>query len=491
MTTSAPSRILVWLRRDLRTHDHAALSAALAQAQSVHCAFVYDRDILDALPDRDDRRVAFIHEALAQVHAWLAARGGGLAVLHERAADAIPRLARLLNADAVYANHDDEPAARRRDDAVARALAADGRLLVTFKDQVIFERDEVLTAAGRPFTVFTPYRNAWMRRLDDASVAARAVDGNRRFEPPPPGMAPPSLEAIGFAPPPGDAPTVPAGMSGARALLEAFSERIDRYDAARNYPALRGPSYLSAHLRFGTVSVREAVRLARDVIAGDPQAATGARTWLSELTWRDFYFQILYHHPHVETGAFKPAFERIKWVDGAAGDRLFDAWCAGATGYPLVDAAMLQLSRSGYMHNRLRMVTASFLVKDLGVDWRRGEHWFARKLLDFDLAANNGGWQWSASTGCDAQPWFRIFNPLTQSRTFDAQGRFIRRYLPQLANLSDKATHAPWLAPGDELARAGVQPGKNYPLPIVDHAQARAATLERYAVVKDDSAPQA
>jgi len=244
------------------------------------------------------------------------------------------------------------------------------------------------------------------------------------------------------------------------------------------------------HLRFGTVSIRELARLAW--AQAQQHDSPGAATWLSELIWRDFYHQILAHHPHVVRQSFKPAYDAIVWESGAEAERLFAAWRQGRTGYPLVDAAMAQLNQTGYMHNRLRMVVASFLVKDLGLDWRWGEQYFAEQLNDFDLAANNGGWQWAASTGCDAQPYFRIFNPISQSEKFDAAGRFIRRYLPQLAALPDKLIHAPWKAGPSALAAAGVElvgAGEamgpaSYPRPLVDHAQARERTLARYAVVK-------
>jgi deoxyribodipyrimidine photo-lyase len=264
-------------------------------------------------------------------------------------------------------------------------------------------------------------------------------------------------------------------------LLEDFLQRIDRYDHARDYPAVKGPSYLSAHLRFGTVSIR---LLARTAHALHCQGNKGASTWLSELIWRDFYHQILANHPHVVSRSFKPAYDRIRWAHGKQADALFARWCEGTTGYPLVDAAMRQLNQTGYMHNRLRMVTASFLCKDLGLDWRLGERYFAIKLNDFDLAANNGGWQWASSSGCDAQPYFRIFNPVAQSEKFDPEGRFIRRYVPELAGLTHPAIHAPWQAKPVELSSAGVVLGDTYPSPIVDHATARQETLLRYAVVK-------
>jgi deoxyribodipyrimidine photo-lyase len=250
---------------------------------------------------------------------------------------------------------------------------------------------------------------------------------------------------------------------------------------ALDFPAVKGPSYLSVHLRFGTVSPRLLARSAHALAqAGNP----GAATWLNELIWRDFYAQILFHHPHVVERSFKPAYDAIQWETGAAAQALFSAWCEGRTGYPLVDAAMAQLNQTGYMHNRLRMVVASFLVKDLGLDWRWGERYFATRLNDFDLASNNGGWQWASSSGCDAQPYFRIFNPVSQSEKFDKEGRFIRRYLPQLAQLPTAALHAPWRARPLELQEAGVVLGQTYPHPVVDHDSARLRTLQRYAVVK-------
>jgi deoxyribodipyrimidine photo-lyase len=473
---------LVWFRRDLRLTDHAALYHALKSARRVHCAFVFDRAILDPLlqaGQRADRRVEFIHAAVTDLDASLRTHGGGLHVRHGLAAEEIVRLADELKVDAVFAAEDDEPYARARDAQVAAALTAAGRTLHLFKDQVIFARDEVLTAAGKPFSVFTPYKNAWLKTLTPFHVKAYAVDVARGSLAPVAASAPPSLEALGFAATNLRALAVPLGTQGAAALLDDFLGRIDDYEATRNFPAVRGPSYLSVHLRFGTVSIRQLAGLAWERARS---GSAGAATWLSELIWRDFYHQVLWHHPHVATRAFKPEYDRIAWDNAPA---LFAAWCEGRTGYPLVDAAMAQINQTGYMHNRLRMVVASFLTKDLGTDWRQGEAYFALHLNDFDLAANNGGWQWAASSGCDAQPYFRIFNPVMQSEKFDPDGKFIRRYLPQLATFTAKEIHAPWLVPPLRQREAGCVIGTDYPAPIVDHAQARARTLARYAVVKE------
>jgi deoxyribodipyrimidine photo-lyase len=473
-------RVLVWFRRDLRDFDHAALSEALRRARRVYCAFVFDRAILDALRAYDhpcaDRRVDFIRESLCELDLALRRRGGALIVRHANAADEIPRLARTLGVDAVFANRDYEPQAKARDAAVAAALGEFGIGFDSFKDQVIFDGGEVLTQAGRPYTVFTPYKNAWLKRLTDDDHAPYAGDrGQLVASTQATGV--PTLGEIGFAPTGLRQIGVAPGMSGARALIDDFSPRLARYREQRDYPAIKGVSYLSVHLRFGTVSLRELVSLA--LAAGEDGA-----TWLGELIWRDFYFMILDRFPHVAERAFKPEYDAIDWRQGEPADALYAAWCQGRTGYPLIDAAMRQLARSGYMHNRLRMVVASFLCKDLGIDWRRGEAWFARQLNDFDLAANNGGWQWAASSGCDAQPYFRIFNPLTQSQRFDPDGRFIRRYLPELAAVPDRYVHAPWLMSKDQQSACGVVVGRDTPAPLVDHAQARRETLARYAVVK-------
>ncbi len=473
MPPPANTRALVWFRRDLRDYDHAPLAAALAAAQAVYCVFVFDTAILDQLLDRADRRVEFILGSLRELEAALQARGGGLIVRHGRAAVEIPALAGQLGVDAVYAGRDYEPAAKQRDAEVAAALHEQGRQLVLLRDQVIFDGDAVLTQAGKPFSVFTPYKNAWLKRLTVVDYACVESGGALAAPPPELAGALPELADLGFATTDLAALGIVPGMRGAQALWQTFrAGRIARYAQLRDFPAIKGVSYLSVHLRFGTISLRELVREA---------VAQGAETWLSELIWRDFYFMILDRFPQVEHRAFKPEYDAIAWDDWPEG---LAAWQQGRTGYPLVDAAMRQLLHSGWMHNRLRMVVASFLCKDLGIDWRHGEAWFARQLNDFDLAANNGGWQWAASSGCDAQPWFRIFNPVTQSEKFDPEGRFIRRYVPELAKIPDKYLHAPWKLARRDQEALGVIIGRDYPAPIVDHAAAREKTLVRYAVVK-------
>jgi deoxyribodipyrimidine photo-lyase len=468
------ARALVWFRRDLRDFDHAALHAALTQARQVHCAFVFDREILDALPTRADRRVEFIRDSVVELAAALRRRGGALHVVHDRAREAIPRLARALRVQAVHANHDYEPAACARDADVAQALAEAGIAWHTSKDQVVFERDEVMTRAGTPYTVFTPYRNAWLKRLTPHDLASHPIDRHAGALAPPSPSTPdvPALATLGFASTNLRKLGIEPGMTGGANLFADFRKRIDRYRATRDFPAVKGPSYLSVHLRFGTVSVRElaAFAHARSLQPG----GEGAATWLSELVWREFYAQILHHHPHVVTQSFRPEYADLRFPNDPA--RLA-AWRAGRTGYPIVDAAMRQLNATGYMHNRLRMIAASFLVKDLLVDWRLGERYFADALLDYDLASNNGGWQWAASTGCDAQPYFRIFNPVSQSERFDADGKFLRRYVPEIAALGDREIHAPWQVPPAVALAKGVVVGRDYPAPIVDHAVSREQAL--------------
>ena len=469
-------RALVWFRRDLRDFDHAALYHALKHAHQVFCVFVFDREILDALPDPADRRVEFIHASVTELQQALQARGGGLIVKYGVARDEIVHLAARLQVEAVFFNHDDDPAALARDAAVEAACHARDIAIHHYKDAVIFEREEVLTASKTPYSVFTPYKNAWLKTLTPFHLQAYPVDAyaDRLAAQSSPI---PRLQDMGFAATNLAELKLPTGMLGGARLFDDFLQRIERYQDTRDFPALKGPSYLSVHLRFGTVSIRQLAAAAYQ------NGGRGAQTWLSELIWRDFYHQILWRRPDVASGhAFKAKFDALPWPNPPGH---FAAWCEARTGYPLVDAAIRQLNQSGYMHNRLRMVAASFLTKDLLIDWRLGERYFANKLIDFDLAANSGGWQWAASVGCDAQPWFRIFNPVAQSERFDPQGNFIRRYLPELAALPDKFIHAPWTLAAAEQKRIGVVVGIDYPAPIVDHTIQRAQALALFKSMQE------
>ena len=466
------AKSLVWFRRDLRDYDHAALYHALKSSGQVYCVFVFDTDILNQLHDITDRRVEFIWESVKELKTAFQAKGGDLILVHGSAKKEIPKLAASLEVEAVFANRDYEPSAIERDAAVSEVLQQRQIDFHQYKDQVIFEKDEILNLSAKPYGVFTPYKNTWMKTVDDFYVKPYPVDHYHQNLAKTASSPVPSLESMGFKTTNLASMRLPTGMQGGLALFEDFKQRINHYKEARNFPAIKGVSYLSVHLRFGTVSIRH---LAREAMQ---QANIGSQTWLNELIWRDFYFQILHHHPRVATGkTFKPEFNELPFPNDK---NLFKAWCDGQTGYPLVDAAMRQLNTTGYMHNRLRMVTASFLVKDLLIDWRWGEQYFAEKLIDYDLSANNGGWQWAASTGCDAQPWFRIFNPVTQSEKFDASGKFIRKYVTELCQCSDKEIHAPWLIPPIRQQLIGVLIGKDYPMPVVNHAVQRELALSMY-----------
>ncbi len=462
---------LVWFRRDLRIDDHAALSDALRVADIVHCAFLFDTAILDPLPEAD-ARVTFIWDSLRELKAALSARGGGLQILHGQAEVEIPRLAARLGVSTVHAGRDYEPAAVARDAAVARRLSESGIELRLRKDQVIFELDEVRTQTGGWFSVYTPYRKRWLATLGPHDLTPHPVAGLRGRLARGGKSALPTLASLGFT---RAKLPVPPGMSGAARLWKAFKPRLATYARRRDYPAAAAGSRLSAHLRFGTISIRRLVAAARR------SRGAGATTWLGELIWRDFFFAVLAARPDVVDHAFRREYDGLAWKRN---DRHWRAWCSGRTGYPLVDAAMRELATQGTMHNRLRMVAASFLAKDLGLDWRRGERHFAARLLDFELAANNGNWQWCASTGCDAQPWFRIFNPVTQSRKFDPDGWYIRHWLPELSSVPGSYLHAPWEMPPAMQRAAGCRIGKHYPKPVVRHDQARLETLARYAAAR-------
>ncbi len=438
-------KALVWLRRDLRLYDHAALHHALQESEQVWLAFIFDTDILKPLLKGELNAEGLKHDPSSGLHLArlktinqeLQKQGGGLIVRFGRPTEcASPQIAKELGVETVFTNHDYKPSAIERDATVKTSPEELGIHFESFKDQVIFEKKEILTNSNTVFSIFTPYKNNWLKTLQEKDLAAYECNpkpGQLAAIPKKVHQAFPSLESMGFCAT-GIETYLPPGSEGGQAFLEDFLSRIDQYQIGRDFPATKGVSYLSTHLRFGMLSIRGLVRDAHcRMLAG----SMGATIWLSALIWRDFYFMILANHPRLASGvSFKPDYGNIVWESGTNAKKLFSAWRKGQTGYPLVDAAMHQLNQSGYMHNRLRMVVASFLTKDLGIDWRWGEAYFAEHLNDFELSSNNGGWQWASSSGCDAQPYFRIFNPITQSEKFDSDGKFIRRYLLHLEKLS-------------------------------------------------------
>ena len=460
---------LVWFRRDLRDYDHAALSNALQESEYVFCIFIFDKEILNALKSKEDRRVEFIWESVKELKESLIRNKSDLIVLHDKAFEAMSYAIDQFKIEAIFTNRDYEPAAITRDEQIKKLVSSKNIAFHDFKDQVVFEKNEILTALEKPYTVFTPYKNNYLKKLSQMTIPRFDIDpwitNLAQFESQP--LL--TLKDMGFQATNLHDIKIHTGMSGGKLLVDDFKERIVLYKKTRDFPAIKGVSYLSVHLRFGTISIRQLFRLAQESFN------EGAETWLNELIWREFYFQILFHRPDVAIGkAFKKEYESIAFENNPD---YFKAWTEGKTGYPIVDAAMRQLNQTGFMHNRLRMIAASFLVKDLLVDWRWGEAYFAEKLIDFDLSANNGGWQWAASTGCDAQPWFRIFNPITQSTRFDPQGKFIKKYIPELKKFSDDDIHAPWLSQNADQF--------NYPNPIIDHTAQRIKALALYKSVKN------
>ncbi|MFZ9718329.1 MAG: cryptochrome/photolyase family protein [Chitinophagaceae bacterium] len=424
---------ICWLRRDLRLNDQAALYHALTDGISVLPLFIFDRDILDLLEDKDDKRVTFIHETILKLKNQLQQFGADMEVHYGRPELIFKSLFEKYTVRTLFFNHDYEPYAIKRDTTIAKLCEANGVKVRSCKDQVIFEKSEVVKDDGKPYTVFTPFSRKWKIALTNSGIPAypseEHVAGFLKMKP----TALISLETMGFIKSPIHFP-----------VSQVSNDIIEHYKAQRDFPAVRGTSRLSVHLRFGTISIRQLAKTA----LGFNEA------FLNELIWRDFYHMILWHFPHVGEGkAFKKEYDFIEWRNNEAE---FEKWCAGNTGYPIVDAGMRELNETGFMHNRVRMIVASFLTKHLLIDWRWGEAYFARKLLDFDLAANNGGWQWAAGSGCDAAPYFRIFNPYTQTQKFDPKLAYIRKWVPEFESFT-------------------------YPTPIVQHELARKRCLEVYA----------
>jgi deoxyribodipyrimidine photo-lyase len=398
---------ICWFRRDLRLNDNAALYEALKGPYPVLVLFIFDTKILKKLSNQEDPRVTFIHHALQELHSKLTTQGSAIAVKHGTPEEVWIEILKTYNVKAVYANHDYEPGAIERDDALAEYLASEQIAFKTLKDQVIFEKNEILKADGKPYTVFTPYFNQWRAKLNEFYIKSYPTNNyfNNLLK-----IAPlpiPTLADIGFK------------ESNQKFPSKHFSNKLTDYEDKRDFPAVDATTHIGMHLRFGTISIREAAQQA---------LKEKAYKWLSELAWRDFYMMILWHFPRIVHQSFKPAYDNIQWLNNESD---FEAWCEGKTGYPLVDAGMRQLNQTGYMHNRVRMVVASFLTKHLLIDWRWGEAYFAEKLLDYEMASNIGGWQWSCGCGNDAAPYFRVFNPELQAKKFDPDQAYINLWLPE------------------------------------------------------------
>jgi len=461
-------RAIHWFRSDLRLHDNTALADA-ARAENLAMVFVIDQKLMESRSSGAPR-VRFLHGCLERLKADIEKRGQKLIL---RRGDPVVQITRLLEesrADLLTYNRDYSPYARRRDQAVRR-IASDGGVKVNdFKDRVVFEPEEVRSRKGEAYRVYTPFRNAWLDRLRSEGPP---VLSRLKLPAPLPGLRserlssafPPSLiQDSTRIPPPGEA-------AASRRLRQFVSGPIATYHIDRDYPAIDGTSRLSPYLRFGAISVRACFLSAQEA-AREQGSRKGALKWIEELVWREFYNAILMGNPHVLRGSFRPEFEKIRWNNDP---EAFQAWSEGRTGYPFVDAAMRQLRKTGWMHNRARMVVASFLTKDLLLDWRRGERFFMQRLVDGDPASNNGGWQWAASTGTDAQPYFRVFNPVLQGERFDPGGRYVKRYVPELAALPPKFVHRPW---------EYHSPPANYPGPIVDHGERRLEAIQRFSTAK-------
>jgi len=461
-----------WIRRDLRLRDNPALRASLDSALQVIPLFIIDPAITES-PNTSSSRFGFLLEGLRQLDADLKNRGGGLILRHGLPVQTLGTLLQDSGAQAIFAEADFSPYARRRDKAVGEKFP-----LNLISGPSLSHPESILKSNGTPYTVFTPYMRVWKNTYHPGpaslipALAAIRMPENITSAPIP-AVAAPSGSLNPFLP----------GETAAQRLLNQFvsgeKAPIFQYADTRNRLDQEGTSQLSPYLRFGMLSAREAIVAAYEGIARAPDAhsSKGAETWLNELIWREFYAAILYHFPNVLKASFRADYRGIRWRNDPGE---FDAWCQGQTGYPVVDAAMRQLLETGWMHNRARMITASFLVKDLLIDWRRGEHWFMQHLVDGDPAANNGGWQWTAGTGTDAAPYFRIFNPVLQGGKFDPEGTFVRKWLPELSQVPKKFIHAPWEMSDDLQRKAGCVIGKNYPPPIVDHAYARQRTLAAF-----------
>ncbi len=439
--TTPDERSLFWFRRDLRLLDNYGLTQALKSGKPVIGCFVFDPQILDQLEDRDDARVTFLHQQLHALQEEIQQKGGRLLVRYGKPEVEIPKIIQENRITALFTNHDDDPYGCQRDKQIQQQCAQNGVAFHTFKDHLIFERAEVLKPDGTPYTVFTPYSRKWKQQMLDSDLQE---DGTPTCF-----AAYPSSHLSGWEQ--GRSEEIPelSEMGFLKSAItfpntDVSTSLIQHYDQTRDFPGIQGTSRLGIHLRFGTISIRDIAR----------QAFSLNETYLNELIWREFYAMILFHFPRVVISSFRPEYDQIEWRNN---EDEFQMWCDGKTGYPLVDAGMRQLNNTGYMHNRVRMVTASFLTKHLLIDWRWGEAYFARKLLDFDLASNNGGWQWAAGCGTDAAPYFRIFNPTAQQKKFDPEFLYIKTWIKEWGTAS-------------------------YPIPVVEHSFARERCLKTYKI---------
>ncbi len=470
------SAIVHWFRRDLRVADNTALARAARDGDRVVPVFILDDHYAED-PNVGPARLRFLRESLEALASALPRLGGRLIVRPGPADRALPELLKETGATAVYANAEIGPYPERRDAAAFAAVEEAGGRLRLFPDALLVEPDAIATDAGDPYTVYTPFSRKWAAAEKRDPVGAPAALETPALASVPLGrirawkdLAPDPLSPRG-------------GEPAAAALLSRFFEGpAGRYASDRNRPDRAGTSRLSPHLHFGTISART-VRAAAEAAWREAPASErrDIRKFVLELAWREFYHHVLFHHPRVATESFRPEFDRMAWVDAPES---VDAWKRGATGYPLVDAAMRELATTHWMHNRGRMVAASFLTKDLHVHWRTGERWFERQLADADLASNNGGWQWAAGSGTDAAPYFRIFNPVLQSRKLDPDGTYIRRFVPELARVPAAKIHEPWTMTAAEQMKAGCEIGQDYPLPIVDHPAERSVALRMFDAVK-------
>jgi len=399
---------ICWLRRDLRLDDHAALYHALKGEYPVLLLFIFDSNILDKLNDKKDARITFIYDTLQEINTQLTKSGSSLLVKYGSPEKIWPQLLESYSIKRVYTNGDYEPYATYRDHALAEYLRSEGIDFKSYKDQVIFEKKEIVKSDGNPYTVFTPYFRQWRQKLNEFYIKAYPTEKyiGKLFKTQQPHF--PQLEELGFE------------RSAQKFPDEDFKTKLTQYEERRDYPADDATTHIGPHLRFGTISIRHAAREA---------LRQNADKWLSELAWRDFYMMILWHFPQTADRSFKPAYDNIKWRNV---ESEFQAWCEGNTGYPIVDAGMRQLNQTGYMHNRVRMIVASFLTKHLLIDWRWGEAYFAEKLLDYEMASNVGGWQWACGSGNDAAPYFRVFNPELQAKKFDPHNEYIYKWVPEL-----------------------------------------------------------